>query len=226
MLHKETVKGETFRLLTRLMQDVKLNRFHLAGGTALALYIGHRISIDLDLFCTESFDVKDLREYMTEKYDFQESFFEKNTLMGSVNGIKVDCITHNYPLIEPVKTYENGIRLFSIPDISAMKLSAITDNGTRLKDFIDIACLSVKLSLKDMLEAYQNKFHKTNCIIPLKGLTYFEDINFQEPIQMCGSTFQWQYIEKRLYDMIEQENKRFYNMPLAEKKSKDMGMSI
>ncbi len=59
-----------------------------------------------------------------------------------------------------------------------MKLSVIADDGTRLKDYIDIACLSTKLSLSDMLKAYQQKYKNSNPIRPLKGLTFFEDINF------------------------------------------------
>jgi hypothetical protein len=58
-----------------------------------------------------------------------------------------------------------------------MKLSVIADDGSRLKDFIDIACLSTKLSLSDMLNAYKLKYKNSNPIRPLKGLTYFKDIN-------------------------------------------------
>ena len=72
MLQKETVSRATFELLTKLMNDAKLCNFHLAGGTALSLYIGHRKSIDLDLFSPLEFDVSDLEEHLIDKYDFKK----------------------------------------------------------------------------------------------------------------------------------------------------------
>lgn len=67
MLHKETVKGETLKLLERLMQDEKLSSFNLAGGTSLALLMGHRQSIDLDLFTPNPFDAKELEGTVSKK---------------------------------------------------------------------------------------------------------------------------------------------------------------
>lgn len=218
MLHKETVKGETFELLNQLMQDEQLKDFNLAGGTALALYLGHRKSIDLDLFTPNSFDAKKLENYLIDNYDFKASFLEKNTLKGTINDVKIDCITHNYPYLEqPFKTNE-GIRLYSVRDIAAMKLSAIADDGTRLKDFIDIACLSTQLSLNEMLQAYGKKFPNANPIRPLKGLSFFEDINFKEPIQMINGTYKWELIEKRLQNMMKRENGLFQGLPMIEEK--------
>ena len=202
MLYKETVERATFDLLINLMQDARLKNFNLAGGTALALYIGHRKSIDLDLFTTDGFDVKKMEEYLIDKYDFKSSYLEQNTLKGTINNVKIDCITYDYPYLE--KPFLAGdIRLYSIKDIGAMKLSAIADNGTRLKDFIDVAFLSSTLSLAEMLSAYEMKFPNSNPIRPLKGLTYFQDINFLEPIQMINGTFKWDKIERRLHEMIE-----------------------
>lgn len=83
-------------------------------------------------------------------------------------------------------------------DIAAMKLNTISGNGTILKDFIDIAMLSNKISLNTMLFAYEQKY-KSNPIMPLKGLLYYEDINFNEPIIMTeNNSFKWKNIEKRL----------------------------
>ena len=79
-----------------------------------------------------------------------------------------------------------------------MKLNAIAGNGTRLKDFIDIAHLSVKYSLNEMLRAYSKKYN-SNPVMPLKAIVYYDDINFDEPIKMArNATFQWKPVEKRL----------------------------
>lgn len=215
MLHTETLKGETFELLITLMQDERLSDFKLAGGTSLALYLGHRISIDFDLFTEKSFDAATFERHLIEMYDFKGDFLERNTIKGSINNVKVDCITHNYPNVDESLITKEGIRLYGIKDIAAMKLSAIADDGTRLKDFIDIAYLSTKLSLSAMLKAYQQKYRNSNPIRPLKGLTYFKDVNFSEPIQMIQGKYNWDKIEKRLRMIVKNENDVFPSFPLT-----------
>lgn len=103
-----------------------------------------------------------------------------------------------------------------------MKLSAIADNGTRLKDFIDIACLSAKLPLQTMLDAYQKKYQNFNSLRALKGLNFWEDILFNEPIQMIGGIYKWEKIEKRLCAMMENTEKIFPDFPLAKEKKKQL----
>lgn len=220
MLHTETVKGETLELLIEITQDPTLSGFNLAGGTALALYLGHRLSIDLDLFTPQPFDAHVLEEYLIRHYDFQGDYLEKNTLKGNIRGVKIDCITHNYPYIHSPFVTSSGIRLYSMEDIAAMKLSAIADNGTRLKDFIDIACLSTKLSLETMLDAYQTKYQNSNSIRALKGLSYWEDILFNEPIKMIGGIYKWDMIGKRLCAMMKDKKKIFPDFPLPKEKRK------
>ncbi|WP_204985864.1 nucleotidyl transferase AbiEii/AbiGii toxin family protein [Mucilaginibacter psychrotolerans] len=138
MLRKETVNQATLELLNILMVDNKLDAFFLVGGTALSLQIGHRISIDLDLFSTASFDENTLLEYLQNNYSFQLDYQSNNTLKGVIRGVKVDFITHAYPLVLPLIVDED-VRMAGPEDIAAMKLNAIASNGTRLKDFIDIA---------------------------------------------------------------------------------------
>jgi predicted secreted acid phosphatase len=195
------------------MQDEELTKFHLAGGTALALYLGHRRSIDLDLFTPFPFDSETMEKYLAEKYHFESDFRRNNTLKGTINTVKIDCITYAYPLVEAVCVSEN-IRLYAMKDIAAMKLSAIAGDGSRLKDFIDIACLSVKLSLSDMLEAYQKKFGQCNAISPVKGMVYFDDITLTEPVVMMKGNYNWKKIQRRLYDMIKEENTVFQSFPV------------
>ena len=167
MLRKETVSEYTLELLIALMQDYEFKDFFLAGGTALSLQIGHRISIDLDMFSFNPFDNNILLEYLENAYSFQSDYQAKNTLKGQINNTKVDFITHNYPLISPLNLVENT-RLASMEDIAAMKLNAIACNGTRLKDFIDIAYLSPFLTFDQMLEAYSEKYKNRNPIMVLK----------------------------------------------------------
>lgn len=187
MLHKETVERTTFELLIKLMQDKRFKNFNLAGETALALYLGHRKSIDLNLFTPDNFDSNKLEEYLIDKYNFKSSYLEKNTLKGTINDVKIDCITHNYPYIEPPFKSEEGIRLYSIKDITAMKLSAIADNGTRIKD---------------------------------KGLTYFQDLNFEETVQLINGSLIWETVERRLHDITTHTQTVFPELSMSKERGK------
>lgn len=221
MLHKETVERETFKLLKTLMQDKELKSFNLAGGTALALYMGHRLSIDLDLFSTSPFDASRLEAHLVKEYGFKGSMLDNNTLKGTINNVKIDCIAHEYPLVENHLITKEGIRMYSVKDITAMKLSAIADNGTRIKDFVDIACLSTKLPFFDMIESYKSKYQNANAIRPFKGLTFHDDINFKEDVQMIGGTLKWDKITKRIDDMMKCDKAVFPNLPIEPEKKTD-----
>jgi hypothetical protein len=159
-----------------LQRDEKFRDFHLAGGTALAFQIGHRESMDIDLFTTEDFNVISTLENLEQEYNFLLQFSEKNTLKGIINGIFVDFISHKYPLIErPVKS--ERIRLFSQRDIAAMKVNAIAGDGTRIKDFIDIYFLLKYHRLSDIIAYYKKKYCQRNDLHAIKSLCYFEDID-------------------------------------------------
>lgn len=200
MLYKTAIEDSTLELLNRLMSDKVFKDFVLVGGTALALHLGHRVSVDIDLFSTDSFNENNLTDYLRREYNFELDFLSKNTLKGEINGVQLDCIAHLYPWINSFRQDEN-IRIASYDDIAAMKLNAIIGNGTRIKDFIDLAFLSCKISFGQMLKGYETKYN-SNQVIAVKAITYFEDINFDEPIKMTGgSGFNWIKIEKRLKNM-------------------------
>ena len=216
MLHKETVGKGTLELLKTLMNDPLLDNFFLVGGTALSLQIGHRKSIDLDLFSLSDFDENALLEATEKKYGFYMDFQSKNTLKGQINGIKVDFITHQYPLIHPLLLIED-VRMAGLSDIAAMKLNAIAGNGTRTKDFIDIAYLSSFLTTKQIVDAYQNKYSTRNPVMAIKSMVYHRDIDFAEPVEMMDENYSWKEIEKRLNEMLDAPERLF--KPLSKQKN-------
>lgn len=212
MLHTETVNNTTLELLKSLMKDEKLKDFVLVGGTSLSLQIGHRISVDLDLFSEKVFDAEEMRMYLERVYNLQTDFMAFATVKGEIEGVQIDCISHQYTWIKPFVT-ENDIRLASLEDICAMKLNAIAGNGTRIKDFVDVAYLSAKFSLHQMLDFYEQKYH-ANPLMPLKGLVYFADIEKTAPVKMSNSKpLRWNIIEKRLLAMEKSMNKVFESYP-------------
>ena len=213
MLHQKILKEETFHLLKELMNDDYLQGFNLVGGTALSLYLGHRQSIDLDLFSKKEFDVASLRRHLVGKYNFKERYTEKQTLKGDINGVFIDCIRYDYPHISPISMLDN-IRITSIPDLLAMKIAAITDSGEREKDFVDVACFSTRVSLNDMLRFYSSKYHGVSTIMPMKALLYFDDIKRNEPLILTVGTYKWTLIENRLKEMVNNPDKIFEDLPV------------
>lgn len=161
MLHKETVSSEMWELLQRLMKDEKLKDYFLVGGTALALRIGHRLSVDIDLFTRKTFDPNTMFKYLEKTYraELVEDGLSNNTVLSFIGNIKVDIITHNYPLVAPVEI-NDGIRMVSNHDIGAMKLHAIHQTGDRYKDFVDMAFLLEHAPLKNYLDSYHQKYNQ------------------------------------------------------------------
>ncbi len=208
MLFKETLAASTLDLLIRIMKDEMFAPFTLVGGTALSLLIGHRKSIDLDFFSQHPFDTLALIDHLRINYNFELDYVSKNTVKGEVESVQLDFIVHQYPLGEENKVID-GIRMTTLLEIAAMKFNAITTNGTRVKDFIDLAFISSFFSLNSMLESYEKKYH-SNQIIALKSLTYFQEINIAEPIvYISDKPIQWKVIENRLLQMNDNPRKVF-----------------
>lgn len=211
MLHSETVAPATLALLKRLMVDHTLLHFELVGETSLSLQLGHRLSVDLDLFTNETFNENDLAEYLRFTYQFELDFLDKETVKGEIEGVKIDCIAHKYPWLN-APVLDDGVRLAGFDDMAAMKLNAIVGNGTRIKDFIDVAFMSSKISLNGMLDAYEKKY-RSNAVMALKAITYYDDIQLNEPIRMLGKQkFDWGKMKKQLTLMLKYPDKIFINI--------------
>ncbi|MBY0433763.1 MAG: nucleotidyl transferase AbiEii/AbiGii toxin family protein [Cyclobacteriaceae bacterium] len=178
MLHKDSfiVAPATFELIPELQALPFLKEFYLVGDTALALQLGHRNSIDLDLFTQHDFNVDELLSLLGRHYKVIPTFNRENTLLSTVNNVKVDFIRHGYPFVKPPIT-EEGITYLSKEDIAAMKLNAISNSGKRLKDFIDVYFLLEHFSLHQMIEFYTIKYPNFNPLIPLKAINFFDDID-------------------------------------------------
>jgi hypothetical protein len=105
-----------------------------------------------------------------------------------------------------------------------MKLNAISGNGTRLKDFIDIAYLSSSIPLAEMIDAFSEKYETRNPAMLVKALDYHQDIDFEEPIQMLSRDYNWKTIEKRLGEMTRYPLQLFADLA-KEEKMKDLSKS-
>ncbi|MBS1681218.1 MAG: nucleotidyl transferase AbiEii/AbiGii toxin family protein [Bacteroidetes bacterium] len=178
MLHKSPniISPKTFSLIQELQCIPELKEFYLVGGTALALQLGHRNSIDIDLFSQNDFTPEELGALLKAKYTFQATLSKTNTLLAVVNDIKTDFIKHDYPFIKPPIT-EEGITFLGKEDIAAMKFHAIIQSGKRLKDFIDIYYLLEHFCMKQMVEFFTAKYTYSNPMIALKAVNFFDEID-------------------------------------------------
>lgn len=212
MLRKESVEKGTMDLVEKLMADEKLASFNFVGGTALALKIGHRKSIDIDLFAQSDFDSQVISQHLTATYNTTRLQRITNGVFCLVDGIKLDLLAHKYPLVEDVELIE-GVRMVSLKDIGAMKLNAIYGNGTRLKDFVDMHALLQEFSLQELLQASEVKYPENNIGMVKHALLHHDDIDFSVPIDFIGKEIKWPSISERLHQAIQNPQQIFQKIP-------------
>jgi len=203
MLQYSTIEPRTLDLLKKLMQIPELNSFYLVGGTALSLYFGHRQSIDLDLFSTKEFTNETVLPAL-EKAFMNLQYSNPNNQIGLftfISEIKVDFVKHHYfPLIDqPI--VDDGIRLFGVRDLMAMKIAAILKRGVK-KDFWDISELLRQYTVEDFINAYNTKYPNQQVLISIpQALIYFADAEESEdPISLKGQT--WKGVKKTIQQAV------------------------
>lgn len=214
MLQKETIKDNTLELLKKLQGEETLSTTRLVGGTALALQIGHRISVDLDLFSKEPLDINAIEQILTHKFNFSAHFISKGSVRGEIDGIKIDILHHPYEWIdEPV--CEEDIIMASLQDITAMKLNSIIHNGTRPKDFLDVAYLSQYFSYDNMRSLLVQKYPEYDPILLDRCINYFDDIetDFVADIRLVDGRVNFNKVKQRLIQMADNPFDKFDNPP-------------
>jgi hypothetical protein len=202
MLHEETVDVSILKLIKSLQSKEYLKGFFLTGGTALTLYLGHRKSIDIDLFSNFEFDTAQMLENISHDFRFQLFYSAANTLRGSISNIKTDIIANRYPYIKEPVIFDN-YSVLSIEDIIAMKLNAIMTSGQRIKDFIDIYFLLGQYSIADMLSFYRSKYSQENDTLILKSLIYFDEVDVYDwPVMIKNPWLKWDGVKKRIENAV------------------------
>ena len=166
MLHYETITPYLHKTLLRLMSDSTFNQFRLVGGTSLSLRLGHRMSIDIDLFSNAdygSIDFHALQNHIRTMFPYcvgdcgDVAGFGATYIVGEDrnNAVKLDLF-YTDDFIAPLQM-EEGIRMASINDIVAMKLDVIAQGG-RKKDFWDIHELLQHYKPSMMLDFYEKRY--------------------------------------------------------------------
>ena len=193
--HRETVDAGVERTLRDLHNVPILTSFYLAGGTGLALQLGHRRSVDLDFFLGKDFNEDSLLQKLQHLEGFALAAKEPGTIYASIRRTKVTFIAYAYPILFPFQAFL-GVDVADSRDIGCMKISAVASRGTK-RDFVDLYCLAQEYGLKQLLGWFTRKFSQTNYSVPhiLKSLSYFEEAE-QDPMPHMLMSLSWAEVKQ------------------------------
>jgi hypothetical protein len=214
MLRKEAVSPQLLKLLQRLMSLPELNKHHLVRGTALALQIGHRISVDIDLFSPTETNYKEIEAAISREFkgEFKVAQYINSTFGKGIcfylEGIKTDMIDWKMSLKCPIIEMEK-IRMASKEDILGMKLDIITAAPEYArydkKDFVDLACLLNDFSISQMIEIYRQRHPQIAYPerIVLEGFQYAE-LADKKPHPNMLIDLSWEDVKSKIARTIQE----------------------
>lgn len=190
-MHPEILAPATAQCFQKLGTQPFLAPFYLIGGTAVALHLGHRQSVDLDFVGADSINTLQLRQSFSNCGQFTLDNESADTLSGVLDGVKISVMKYDYPLLEPFTAFQN-ISVAGIKDLAAMKLDVIAARGKK-RDFVDVyAIAQTGVTMQEMWQWFQKKYSALNYnpMHILKSLTYFEDAD-QDPDPVFLTRISW-----------------------------------
>lgn len=178
--------------------------FYLAGGTALALQIGHRTSIDFDFYSQKNFQSSELTQTITNIFPNSKTLFQaEDTLKTVVGDTELSFFYYPYRLLEDLKKLQD-ISLASLADIAAMKLAAIVQRGAK-RDFIDIYFLLKIYTLEDLVNFALAKYPPYQPMLILRSLIYFEDAEKESKreLKIFDPDFSWPKAKDKIFEEVK-----------------------
>ncbi|OQX09685.1 MAG: hypothetical protein BWK76_21890 [Desulfobulbaceae bacterium A2] len=195
-LHLDMLPPAQRDILPRLAGALSESGMYLAGGTALALYCGHRLSVDFDWFTEHLGNPETLLQRLRDTGLHYTLLSQgRETIYLEIDAVQVSCIGYAYPLLEPAHAFpELSLSMASLDDILCMKLSAVTNRGAR-KDFVDLHHAVTHLRpLSHYLHAYTQKFNNRDIGHVIRSLVYFADAD-TEPDVVMTDPISWSTIK-------------------------------
>lgn len=203
-IHADILTAVQKRSLRRLGPFALREGFYLGGGTAVALQLGHRRSVDLDWFTSAQLaDPLRLAESLRQdKIPFVTGQAERGTLHGRAYRVQLSFFEYAYPLLKPAFSWkEYGCPIASLADLACMKLAAIAQRGSK-KDFVDLYALGQRrYSLTEMLAFYQNKYEVQDIGHILYGLSYFDEAEKERMPSMIWDV-DWKEVRKTIREWV------------------------
>jgi hypothetical protein len=193
--HRKVIPASTETTLCALRDAKALDRFYLAGGTALALQFGHRLSLDLDFFSLEHFNEDSLLQQLQALTGFALAAKAPYTLHATIQETKVSFLGYAYPMLFPTNLFLD-VAVADPRDIACMKVSAIASRGTK-RDFVDLYVCAEHYGLKEILWLFDKKYEQTHysMIHILKSLTFFADAE-KDPMPHMLVTLDWDKVKQ------------------------------
>jgi hypothetical protein len=206
--HLDVLNEEQLKGLKSLGTWTSQQQFYLAGGTAVALYYGHRHSLDLDWFTSQPLgDALQLAETLRlNDIDFITARTSPGGLQGTLDSVWISFLEFHYPMLQPlVEWKEMSCQVAGLDDLACMKLAAIAQRGSR-KDFYDLYMLaSQHRPLAEMLPLYRQKFMLSDITPLLYGLTYFDDAE-EEPDPSLLLGLSWKSVKKTILKWVKESS--------------------
>lgn len=211
MLYYQMISPLLKDSLLKLMEAREFAAFRLVGGTSLSLQLGHRMSVDIDLFCDVPYgeiDFEAIGQLIGRAFPFSDHFgnnalsFGKSYTIGTdrVNAIKLD-IFYTDPFIQPPLVID-GIRFATLEEIIAMKIDVV-QRGGRKKDFWDLHELLSGYLIRTMLDLHVQRYpygHEKELILKnFRDFTRADD-DF-DPICLRGKY--WEFIKEDIEEEID-----------------------
>ena len=203
MMYRNILSSQQFEIVKKLSCLPK--HCYMAGGTALALQLGHRTSLDFDFYTNKHFEIeKVLADFQRDFKRVKVERTAKDTLIIEVDKLSLSLFYYPYDLVNPLVKFEN-IWLASIEDIAAMKMIAISTRGKR-RDFIDTYYLLKKFNLGQIIKLTLKKYPSYQPMVILKGLIYFKDAESEDisrKIEIFDKDFSWEGAKKKIFEEVK-----------------------
>ncbi len=205
----ETLPTSAQRIFARLGREPSVRPFYLAGGSACALQLGHRISVDLDFFAPEMYEPARLVSRLEKigKVTIQQQ--SRGTFVGLLAETQISFFYYGYPLLQSPTDFR-GVRIASLLDIALMKITAISQRG-RKRDFVDLffICKEERVALNDLLRRIPEKYPSLSypSYHLLRALTYFDDAE-KDPAPKMLARLNWRqvknFFEKQVRELMQE----------------------
>lgn len=180
-IHFETLSSEQVNILLDI-QDISRD-FLLVGGTAIALHLGHRKSIDFDFFSDQEFDMDSLKNKLRKKLTFDKILIDKaNEFTFISKGVKITYLYYLFPIRDNLTQAEYRLQLPDLITLLAMKIYALS-RRSKWKDYVDIYFGLQRFTLDAIISKAKIIFgNELNEKIIRTQLAYFKDIDYTEEV--------------------------------------------
>lgn len=204
-MHTECITPTALKVLKKFKETILAHEFVLAGGTAIALRLGHRKSVDFDFFTERAFSTDKLfRKIRLLDIEAQTLQEEQGTLTLAANDVKVSFFHSPYPFLDE-KTSLNGVPVAGLIDIASMKVLAITQRGAK-RDFVDLAFILQDIPFTKIALNMIGRFgaDRINPVVIGKALVYFHDAESDPEPEYLTRRKDWKTIKRFFADHVQQ----------------------